>query len=219
MLPDDADGAVHANLPYGNMYVWHPDISARMQQSRDAMRSGRVGMDFRASLLDESRRLAHASRELRRLCNDSVPLLRMPPEIIDYIIDYLVVDWSPFGTTKIDQHGLPLDVCAVVSLGWITLGHVCHRFRGVLLGRRQLWASTVCSIPSSRAREQILSRCGDEPLDLRADYSSAGALIHPAAMAFGCGAYTIPRHSRICLVFSVRTPSSGNAGVGHNCHP
>ncbi|KZV75444.1 hypothetical protein PENSPDRAFT_647228 [Peniophora sp. CONT] len=57
------------------------------------------------------------------------------------------------------------------ALGWIALGHVCSRFLGILSGAHILWARVVCLY--SNAREEILARAADCPLDLIIDQNGA----------------------------------------------
>ncbi|VDC05499.1 unnamed protein product [Peniophora sp. CBMAI 1063] len=81
------------------------------------------------------------------------PLLSLPTEILAQIVDEVARgDSSPWPSVS------PKD------LGWIKLGHVCSRLRGVLLRLHDLWADAVCYLP--RAHQEILRRAGSTPLSV-----------------------------------------------------
>lgn len=81
------------------------------------------------------------------------PLLSLPTEIIAQIVDEVV---------RSDSSAWPS--VSPKDLGWIKLGHICSRLRGVLLRLHDLWADAVCFLP--RAHQELLRRAGSTPLSI-----------------------------------------------------
>ncbi|VDB96633.1 unnamed protein product [Peniophora sp. CBMAI 1063] len=58
------------------------------------------------------------------------------------------------------------------SLGWISIGHACRRWRTILLSLSPLWASIICTFPN--AAPEIVSRARDAPLSFTNPYMRGG---------------------------------------------
>jgi hypothetical protein len=98
---------------------------------------------------------------LKKRLNACAPLLRLPPEVLCEIATALAFTWP--AAVGCPYNRLPRHIGAPSPLGWVTLSHVCHLLRQVLLGHRALWAGSVGSL-ESEAQMQCLSRAGCCPL-------------------------------------------------------
>ncbi|KZV76287.1 hypothetical protein PENSPDRAFT_747748 [Peniophora sp. CONT] len=161
--------------------AWFPEITRRLIDLNTPMITGRPLRDssFDSELDHEIRSLEHATVQLKRLRNAQKPLLRLPPEVLASIAECLLDEWPAFespdneGTTEYDSDADDIvyrpnpHADKRLLLGWVLLSHVCHTLRDMLLSRHVFWAGIVCK--SVKARDVILERCGDTPLDLAVD--------------------------------------------------
>ncbi|KAI0315348.1 hypothetical protein OF83DRAFT_1173906 [Amylostereum chailletii] len=113
-------------------------------------------------------------RETNARRNASRPLLRLPIEIIATVLS-LLADIHP--AVRYTGPG------SRSKLGWIGVTHVCQRLRNVVLAMPLLWARHVSYFPQPAARQTILERARDVPLDLYVGWHSgapekAFALLH-----------------------------------------
>ncbi|KAI0318453.1 hypothetical protein OF83DRAFT_1171085 [Amylostereum chailletii] len=116
-------------------------------------------------------RLARSSLEdipvrLRREINATVPILRLPTEILLEISDNIALSDPPRPVSVLQQQGRFGDYHSP-TLGWIRLTHVCHRMRDALIESPILWARVVCSLP--KAHEVLLRRTRSAPLSIVMD--------------------------------------------------
>lgn len=109
-------------------------------------------------------RLDDISRVLRLRYNDCCALFKIPPECIAVIFHFLAADEPPqWNVRSQNKAGFPSKLPN--TLGFIRLGHVCHRLRATLLNIRSLWASFAFSLSPKAVREMI-ERAGTIPLSI-----------------------------------------------------
>ncbi|KZV64902.1 hypothetical protein PENSPDRAFT_656209 [Peniophora sp. CONT] len=83
------------------------------------------------------------------------PIQRLPPELLLDVISMLVLDWAPDVFTS---H-------SIERLGWITVTHICRKWRELCLAASVLWTHWIGRLPEGLP--DILSRAGNElPLHL-----------------------------------------------------
>ncbi|KZV76286.1 hypothetical protein PENSPDRAFT_747747 [Peniophora sp. CONT] len=160
--------------------LWFPEVTRRLVELNASTITGRPrGACFDSELAHEIRSLEHATILLKRLQNAQKPLLRLPPEVLASITEYLLDEWPAFELPAdagkwVYNHKMEGNVFRFnphadkrLLLGWILLGHVCHSLRGMLLSRQTFWSGIVCK--SALARDVLLERCGDTPLNFTVD--------------------------------------------------
>ncbi|VDC03618.1 unnamed protein product [Peniophora sp. CBMAI 1063] len=163
--------------------AWFPEITRRLVELNASTITGRQkGTGFESELDHEIHSLEHATIQLKRLRNAQRPLLRLPPEVLGAITEYLLDEWPAFERPREDDDEAiaedsdvdvddyvyqPKNTVKRLLLGWILLTHACHTLRELLLSRHAFWARIVTQ--SEKGRDTILARCGETPLDLTVD--------------------------------------------------
>ncbi|KAI0042531.1 hypothetical protein FA95DRAFT_1564261 [Auriscalpium vulgare] len=97
--------------------------------------------------------------------NPQNPAIRLPPEIIGHIFAILSSIDEPQPLSSIYQPPYAKNG----SMGWLTVTHVCQRWRSVALENPSLWASNItlpCLLGVHWANT-FLSRAQDAPLEIR----------------------------------------------------
>ncbi|KZV76277.1 hypothetical protein PENSPDRAFT_446922 [Peniophora sp. CONT] len=142
------------------------ETSALIRKANDAIAVGTLPLELEQSIDREILELEEAARLLRATRNAGRPLLRLPSETLGEISEALSLAWPAMSgfTNPSTRHEAavgdrrPLRL----ELGWVLLGHVCHRLRSVLLSRIDIWANNICSI--SHLPETVFSYCGNAPI-------------------------------------------------------
>lgn len=100
--------------------------------------------------------------------NTAPNLLLQPPRLQDDILCELF-----YVLAKVDPPRCPMPAGSPfyqpASLGWVSLTHVCRRWRKIGLDLSKLWADIVCVLP--RGAADIAQRTKDRPLNLDLDLS------------------------------------------------
>ncbi|VDB91264.1 unnamed protein product [Peniophora sp. CBMAI 1063] len=130
-------------------------------------------------------RLDEFSRALRTERNKCVHLLRLPVEVIGYIIELCARAepprpvQNPAGPVHQRPGSFPPG-----WLGWVRMGHICTFLRQVLLEMSALWATVPFTL--SRGHTEIMARARDAPLvvDLRLNHSWSEFLLQSAEAHF-----------------------------------
>ncbi|KZV74845.1 hypothetical protein PENSPDRAFT_748949 [Peniophora sp. CONT] len=138
-----------------------PDVALRLKEFKDIASTNRANPHLWDKISSDATYLEAALLEFRSLQNSCVAILRMPPEVLAQITDYLVKIWPARLGRYIKRSG---------DLGWITLSHICRQLREVLLGKHELWAQIIYTFP--RARDLMLVRAGDLPVSLRLSHAT-----------------------------------------------
>ncbi|KZV69566.1 hypothetical protein PENSPDRAFT_479824 [Peniophora sp. CONT] len=114
----------------------------------------------------------HSAAKLKYL---SEPRLQMsiyalPNEIICEIFGVVaILEPTPTKRSQRSSHMWPPTasrVDLVRELAWIRLGHVCRRWREVLLKMSDLWGRIAFTYPNRRAFSTLLARAAEAPLDI-----------------------------------------------------
>ncbi|VDC03629.1 unnamed protein product [Peniophora sp. CBMAI 1063] len=139
-----------------------PEASALIRQANDAATAGRLSPQLEQRIDEDILELEGALQQLRAARNACRPLLRLPLEVLGEIAEILVSIWPAYtGYPKSTVIGFSFDYSTRgpgLKLGWVLLGHVCHKLRSALLARTDLWAQNICSL--SRKANALLSYCG-----------------------------------------------------------
>ncbi|KAI0030270.1 hypothetical protein K488DRAFT_87940 [Vararia minispora EC-137] len=142
------------------------DVSESWLHSIDTTiqtRAGRVHPDLRASLFADLDTLRGMEYRIKRRMNACAFLFCLPPELLREVLFIVAATWAPSYPHKLCR--VPaMRSSSAPSLGWISLGQVCHALRRALLDDHALWAGIVCVFPL--AYDEILHRVGDIPVAL-----------------------------------------------------
>ncbi|KAI0750586.1 hypothetical protein BC629DRAFT_1739459, partial [Irpex lacteus] len=114
-------------------------------------------LELRARIAEHSRCLVEASREL----NGLVPSVSLPPELLIKIFTHLIHVHTDLTATVADCH----TTAPTRRYGWLRASHVCHRWREVMLGAPQLWATVWMTGPDCVGT--MLARSQQMPLIIR----------------------------------------------------
>lgn len=117
-------------------------------------------LSYRACEMErEIAHLDHLSRELKRLLNEQRPVFTIPTECLVMVLDIVAGEDKPV-CREGDRPG---------HLGWIRLGHVCHRIRDVLAGMTWIWARVALSFGTAKTMLELIARAGSAPLTITLD--------------------------------------------------
>jgi hypothetical protein len=131
-----------------------------MQEVDDTISSRRADSSLRNRLLAQIEAFQHMSFECTRRLNACTPFLRLPSDVLREIASTLADIWPPtYNYFRAGNNYLP-------SVGWMTLGHVCHALRVVVVDHCALWAAEVWTFPDSEAQHEFLHRSGPLPIDI-----------------------------------------------------
>ncbi|KZV60758.1 hypothetical protein PENSPDRAFT_759848 [Peniophora sp. CONT] len=119
-----------------------------------------LSAEAHAELLFATRaNLLLAASEIGTRYNDQRPIARLSGDILFDVFARVASEQQPIRPDA--SVGKPGD------LGWISLSHVCRRWRSVMLDMPSLWASCVCTFPSAMA--DMVTRAQRTPLTLDLD--------------------------------------------------
>ncbi|KZV70070.1 hypothetical protein PENSPDRAFT_458671 [Peniophora sp. CONT] len=141
---------------------WEQQRQTRLQQLHFhdiALASPTQRTTIRDHLLQDIDAFASLARTFKSYVNLTNSISRLPAEVMTHIFRLL---------TEVDRYN-----SYASGLGWITASHVCHSWREILLGARDIWAEEIGTIPHWRAISTFLRRAGDD-LPLRVSVESSG---------------------------------------------
>ncbi|KAI0055259.1 hypothetical protein BV25DRAFT_1921966 [Artomyces pyxidatus] len=107
--------------------------------------------------------------------NDSLPVSRLPPEILEHVFLLHAECDHPHFILTFDIDGKKV-YPAGIDLAWLKATHVCRRWRQIALGYTELWRHVDSALGPHWVREMI-SRAKATPLCLTADLHSRNAFM------------------------------------------
>ncbi|KAI0035313.1 hypothetical protein K488DRAFT_83152 [Vararia minispora EC-137] len=143
------------------------DERARLEEfERELAEKEDVSLEDVDQIDAELKYLTSISLRLRARRNACQPISRLPAEMVSEIICFFAAMCPPHRPfVRTFERGVIPEAGRMRSdLGWIKLGHVCRRWREIVLQLPVLWARSVCSLIG--AEEVILSRSRAVPLTL-----------------------------------------------------
>ncbi|KAI0031645.1 hypothetical protein K488DRAFT_86614 [Vararia minispora EC-137] len=115
--------------------------------------------DLAERLFATREHLLLTAAEIGTRYNQRRPISRLPVELLHRIFCLVADDYPPRPyDSELDRAG---------HLGWISLTHVCQRWRNVLLDMPSLWATCTCHF--SCAMKEFVSRAQRSPITLHLD--------------------------------------------------
>ncbi|VDB91602.1 unnamed protein product [Peniophora sp. CBMAI 1063] len=131
----------------------------------DVLSSRLSSAELAAQVAHDFERLEAISRVLRSRYNDCSAFFRLPPECIAVIIQFIAeVEPPRWNARNHSEDGQESQLPN--TLGFIRLGHVCHRLRDTLLNMRSLWAAYAFAM-SPGAVGEMIARAGTVPLSMK----------------------------------------------------
>lgn len=96
----------------------------------------------------------------RRRHNECSPANRLPTEVLCHIFLVLSFDWAVGDSNS--EYG---DSSSPRALGWVTVSHVCHRWRECAIGNSLLWSNPT-GWNNSKWIDEMLRRARTAPLSI-----------------------------------------------------
>ncbi|KZV62805.1 hypothetical protein PENSPDRAFT_233192 [Peniophora sp. CONT] len=141
-----------------------PAVGAYIQQIDDSIATGHASIQLEESIELDISALEAAAHRLRASRNSCRPLLRLPLETLGEIIQILVSIWPAKTGYDVVRPFYRRTKRDGLELGWVLLGHVCHKLRTALLARSDIWARNISSITRSPTGMDFYYK--DSPLHL-----------------------------------------------------
>ena len=123
-------------------------LKTELCKIRDMTHTPAGGIDEEIDMVSLIRRFA---RSLFSRRSAVAPISALPPELLAQIFHFYALEEPPWSG-------------GVQKLGWITVTHVCQRWRQVALGDSSLWARITGSSPNARWIFEMLVRARNAPL-------------------------------------------------------
>ena len=123
-------------------------LKTELCKIRDMTHTPAGGIDEEIDMVSLIRRFA---RSLFSRRSAVAPISALPPKLLAQIFHFYALEEPPWSG-------------GVQKLGWITVTHVCQRWRQVALGDSSLWARITGSSPNARWIFEMLVRARNAPL-------------------------------------------------------
>jgi len=155
--------AFHGGILFGlsspSEFLWSSDVQSstpsnmriletELNQIRDMTHTPAWGIDKEIDMISLARR---PTRSLPSCRGVVTPISVLPPELLARIFRFYALEEPPWSGS-------------VQKLGWITVTHVCQRWRQVALGDSSLWARITGISPNSKWISEMLVRARNAPL-------------------------------------------------------
>ncbi|KAI0321630.1 hypothetical protein OF83DRAFT_1080802 [Amylostereum chailletii] len=145
-------------------------LTQRIQNIDQVLSTGRDCAGIGAEIDSTIQSLSLIAAQLLKRRNACSPLFRLPPKILREIVSLVALQDRPQFFPLLQSHAKKSPFPSTNTLGWISLTHICHSFRALILDDRAAWASVVVLVP--KGHDELLLRAVDTPLTIALDTTS-----------------------------------------------